>query len=91
MTTNATTGELCLTSLPDGCFTTTVYNITIFDVTGCSVYTQYDIDDGVCTQIDNIVQDQNLVCAPYEIVIDAHNELVTYPTKYTYLTVDEGK
>ena len=90
MTANVTTGELCFTSVPDGCFTTTVYNITIFDVTGCAVYTQTDIEDGVCTQI-NFVRDLNPTCTPYEIVIDAHNELVTYPTKYVYLTVDEGK
>ena len=48
-----------------------------------------DIADGVCTQIDQIVRDPDPVCAPYEIVVDANNKLVTYPT--IYHTVGEGK
>lgn len=82
-----TTGELCLISQPQDCFATTMYNITVYDVAGCSLYTQSDIADGVCTQVE-ILQNSEDVCASMEIAIDALNPLVTYQTMY--YTVDEG-
>ena len=88
MTFNASTGELCLTSLPRGCFSTTTYNFTVTDVTGYAVSTAADIRDGVCTPI-NVPQPSYSVCAPYDIAVDAYNPLVTYPT--VYKTVDQGE
>lgn len=88
MTFNASTGELILTSLPRGCFPTTIYNFTVTDVTGYAVSTAADIRDGVCTPI-NVPQSSYFVCAPYDIAAGAYNPLVTYPT--VYKTVDQGE
>lgn len=82
---NTSIGELCLTSLPSGCFLTTVYNFTITDVTGYATSTGRNIQDGECTQIE--ISDST--CAPFDIAIDANNPLVTYQT--VYITVGEGE
>ena len=76
MALNTSTGELCLTTSPRGCFSTTVYNFTITDVTGYATLTVRNIQDGECTQIEF----SNSECAPYDIAIDAYNPLVTYQT-----------
>ena len=65
-----------------------MYNITVYDVTGYSVYTKSDIKDGVCISIE-VLQTSNFECAPFEIAIDAYNPLVTYQT--VYYTINEGE
>ena len=85
---NVSAGELCLTSIPKGCFSTTVYNFTVTDVTGYATSTRMSIQDGECTQIDEL-QLSNSECAPFNIAIDAYNRLVTYKT--VYRTVGTGK
>ena len=80
--------ELCLSSLPRGCFSTTVYNFTVTDVTGYAAFIAMDIQDEECTQID-VLQHSDSECAPFEIAIDAYNPLVTYQT--VYRTVGIGK
>ena len=82
-----TTAELCLISQPEDCFASTRYNITVYDVAGCSVYNQTYITDGVCTQVE-VLQNSEDVCAPMEITIDALNPRVTYPTMY--YTIGKG-
>ena len=89
MSTNTTTGELCVTSLPDGCYTTTVYNTTIYDVTGYYVDTTSGIQDGVCTQLDAL-SDPSPECLPYLVEVDASNPLVTYSETITH-RVGEGE
>ena len=88
VTTNTSSGELCIASLPRGCYATTVYNISISDVTGSLVYTERNIQDDVCIQV-NLLQTPDSECAPYTIAVDAYNPHVTYQT--VYHTVGEGK
>ena len=84
---NMSNGELCLTSLPRGCFSTTTYNFTVADVSGYAVSTMVNIHDGECTHID-VLQLSDSNCAPFEIAIDAYNPVVTYQT--VYKTVGTG-
>ena len=83
VSTNITTGELCITSLPDGCYTTTVYNTTIYDVTGYYVNTANSIQDGVCTQLDEL-SGPSSECLPYLVEVDAYNPLVLYSETITH-------
>lgn len=80
MTTNTSSGELCIDSLPKGCYTTTVYNISIYDVIDTNVFVQRDIQDGVCTPIDLLQNMDSDLCAPFRIAVDAFNPLVPYQT-----------
>ena len=77
VSTNMTTGELCIMSLPAGCYATTIYNITITDITDYSVATTRGIQDGNCTEVD-VLRNENPACAPYMVAIDAYNPLVAY-------------
>lgn len=86
--TNTTTGELCLQSIPEDCFATTVYSITVYDITGCSIHTQAGINNGVCTEIE-VLRNPDSVCAPFEIAIDAHNTRISYQ-KVSH-TMGEGR
>ncbi|MCG8621118.1 MAG: hypothetical protein MJE68_03815 [Proteobacteria bacterium] len=87
---NSSTGELelCLASLPRGCFSTTTFNFTVTDITGYPVSIAENIPDGECTPID-VPQVNNTKCAPFDIAIDAYNPLVTYQT--VYRTVGQGE
>ena len=78
---NTSTGELCLSLLPRGCFSTTKYNITVRDVTGYVVSKRLGIPDGQCTPID-ILQLSDSKCAPFDIAIDGYNPVATYQTVY---------
>jgi hypothetical protein len=82
---NSSTGELCLASLPRDCFSTTIFNFTVTDVTGYTVLNAMNIHDGECTTI-NVPKSE---CAPVDVAIDAYNPVVTYQT--VYRTVGQGK
>lgn len=85
---NQTIGEVCPSSTltrPD-CFPTTMYNVSIYDVTGYRVYSETDITDKECITT-TILQPSNSVCGPFVIAVEARNPFVRYPSSPTFKNV----